>query len=98
MIIITCLDQSNILILYECSALKKKSKLTNHVLLWNFVQVYFFIISKSVLIVDFHLGGSLYNVLEEPEYIYGLKETDLKKLIKDVTSGMSYLREKVVQQ
>ena len=44
------------------------------------------------------LGGSLYNVLEEPEYIYGLKETDLKKLIKDVTSGMSYLREKVSQK
>lgn len=46
----------------------------------------------------FELGGSLYNVLEEPEYIYGLKETDLKKLIKDVTSGMSYLREKVSQK
>ena len=45
----------------------------------------------------FELGGSLYNVLEEPEYIYGLKETDLKQLIKDVTSGMSYLREKVSQ-
>ena len=33
-------------------------------------------------------------MLEEPEYIYGLKENDLRKLIRDVTAGMSYLREK----
>ena len=32
--------------------------------------------------------------MEEPEYIYGLKENDLRKLIRDVTAGMSYLREK----
>ena len=38
----------------------------------------------------------MYNVLEEPEYMYGLRETDLRKLIRDVTSGMSYLREKVI--
>ena len=43
MFIITRLDQSNILILYECFVLKKKSKLTNRVLLWNFAQVYFWL-------------------------------------------------------
>lgn len=50
--------------------------------------------NEPCIIMELCTGGSLYNVLEEPEYIYGLKETDLKKLIKDVTSGMSYLREK----
>lgn len=52
--------------------------------------------NEPCIIMELCTGGSLYNVLEEPEYIYGLKETDLKKLIKDVTSGMSYLREKVL--
>ena len=58
----------------------------------SFFTLEFFLFTPSDFV---SLGGSLYNVLEEPEYIYGLKETDLKKLIKDVTSGMSYLREKV---
>ena len=50
---------------------------------------------ESAIIMELCSGGSLYNVLEEPEFIYGLKELDLRKLIQDVTSGMSYLREKV---
>ena len=62
--------------------------------MYNYGIVYRLV--NSVLNFDDHLfiGGSLYNVLEEPEYIYGLKENDLRKLIRDVTAGMSYLREK----
>ena len=63
----------------------------NRVLLWNFVQVCYFYLNSGF---SWNSGGSLYNVLEEPEYIYGLKENDLRKLIRDVTAGMSYLREK----
>ena len=50
---------------------------------------------ESAIIMELCSGGSLYNVLEEPEFIYGLKENDLRKLIQDVTAGMNYLREKV---
>ena len=50
---------------------------------------------ESVIVMELCTGGSLYNVLEEPEYIYGLREEHLLKLISDVTNGMSYLREKV---
>lgn len=51
---------------------------------------------ESAIIMEICTGGSLYNVLEEPEFIYGLKEIALRKLIQDVTSGMSYLREKEI--
>lgn len=50
---------------------------------------------ESVIVMEICTGGSLYNVLEEPQYIYGLREEHLLKLISDVTNGMSYLREKV---
>ncbi|CAG5089731.1 Oidioi.mRNA.OKI2018_I69.PAR.g12329.t1.cds [Oikopleura dioica] len=51
---------------------------------------------ESVIVMELCTGGSLYNVLEEPEYIYGLREEHLLKLISDVTNGMSYLREKEI--
>ena len=50
---------------------------------------------ESVIVMEICTGGSLYNVLEEPQYIYGLREEHLLRLISDVTNGMSYLREKV---
>jgi len=51
---------------------------------------------ESVIVMEICTGGSLYNVLEEPQYIYGLREEHLLKLISDVTNGMSYLREKEI--
>ncbi|XP_033121730.1 serine/threonine-protein kinase TBK1-like [Anneissia japonica] len=51
------------------------------------------ITKQPVIIMELCMGGSLYSILEEPQNIFGLKEEEFLIVLRDVTSGMKYLRE-----
>ncbi|XP_071960985.1 serine/threonine-protein kinase TBK1-like [Antedon mediterranea] len=51
------------------------------------------ITKQPVIVMELCMGGSLYSILEEPQNIFGLKEKEFLIVLRDVTSGMKYLRE-----
>ncbi|XP_061687643.1 inhibitor of nuclear factor kappa-B kinase subunit epsilon isoform X4 [Syngnathoides biaculeatus] len=48
---------------------------------------------QKVLVMEFCSGGSLLNLLEEPENAFGLAETEFLTVLQCVVQGMNHLRE-----
>ncbi|KAM9799356.1 inhibitor of nuclear factor kappa-B kinase subunit epsilon [Syngnathus typhle] len=48
---------------------------------------------QKVLVMEFCSGGSLLNLLEEPENAFGLSETEFLTVLQCVVQGMNHLRE-----
>ncbi|XP_077385443.1 inhibitor of nuclear factor kappa-B kinase subunit epsilon isoform X2 [Festucalex cinctus] len=48
---------------------------------------------QNVLVMEFCSGGSLLNLLEEPENAFGLAETEFLTVLQCVVQGMNHLRE-----
>ncbi|XP_061075878.1 inhibitor of nuclear factor kappa-B kinase subunit epsilon isoform X2 [Conger conger] len=51
---------------------------------------------QKVLVMEFCSGGSLLNVLEEPENAFGLAESEFLVVLQCVVNGMNHLRENAV--
>ncbi|KAJ8360517.1 hypothetical protein SKAU_G00170420 [Synaphobranchus kaupii] len=51
---------------------------------------------QKVLVMEFCSGGSLLNVLEEPENAFGLPESEFLVVLQCVVNGMNHLRENAV--
>ncbi|KAG5835311.1 inhibitor of nuclear factor kappa-B kinase subunit epsilon [Anguilla anguilla] len=51
---------------------------------------------QKVLVMEFCSGGSLLNVLEEPENAFGLGESEFLVVLQCVVNGMNHLRENAV--
>lgn len=49
--------------------------------------------STKVLVMELCDGGSLYKILEHPKNQFGLEEDEFLTVLRDLTSGMKYLRE-----
>uniref|UniRef100_H3ARH4 Inhibitor of nuclear factor kappa B kinase subunit epsilon n=1 Tax=Latimeria chalumnae TaxID=7897 RepID=H3ARH4_LATCH len=48
---------------------------------------------QKVLVMEYCAGGSLLNVLEEPENAFGLSESEFLIVLESVVAGMNHLRE-----
>ncbi|XP_041837222.1 inhibitor of nuclear factor kappa-B kinase subunit epsilon [Melanotaenia boesemani] len=48
---------------------------------------------QKVLVMEFCSGGSLLNLLEDPENAYGLPETEFLTVLQCIVQGMNHLRE-----
>ncbi|KAI0234398.1 Serine/threonine-protein kinase TBK1 [Lamellibrachia satsuma] len=46
----------------------------------------------NVLVMELCTGGSLYNVLDEPENAYGIEETEFFCVLHDIADGLKHLR------
>uniref|UniRef100_K1Q957 Serine/threonine-protein kinase TBK1 n=1 Tax=Magallana gigas TaxID=29159 RepID=K1Q957_MAGGI len=46
-----------------------------------------------VLAMEYCDGGSLYSMLDQPKYFYGLPEEEFLIVLYDIASGMKYLRQ-----
>uniref|UniRef100_A0A673KZY7 Inhibitor of nuclear factor kappa-B kinase subunit epsilon-like n=1 Tax=Sinocyclocheilus rhinocerous TaxID=307959 RepID=A0A673KZY7_9TELE len=51
---------------------------------------------QKVLVMEFCSGGSLLNLLEEPEHAFGLPESEFLIVLQCVVQGMNHLRENAV--
>ncbi|WAR25921.1 TBK1-like protein [Mya arenaria] len=49
---------------------------------------------NEVLVMEYCSGGSLYSMLEQPQYAYGFPETEFLLFLKHIANGMQYLRMK----
>ncbi|KAH9507932.1 Serine/threonine-protein kinase tbk1 [Bulinus truncatus] len=52
--------------------------------------------NKNVLIMEYCEGGSLHHMLDQPLYYYGLSEEEFLLVLKHVSDGIQYLRQKSV--
>ncbi|XP_043932792.1 inhibitor of nuclear factor kappa-B kinase subunit epsilon isoform X2 [Protopterus annectens] len=52
--------------------------------------------NQKVLVMEYCSGGSLLNVLEEPQNAYGLSESEFLTVLQSVVAGMNHLRENAV--
>ncbi|XP_045164555.2 serine/threonine-protein kinase TBK1-like isoform X2 [Mercenaria mercenaria] len=48
--------------------------------------------SNEVLVMEYCSGGSLYTMLEQPQYAFGFPETEFLLLLRHIADGMRYLR------
>ncbi|XP_061583622.1 inhibitor of nuclear factor kappa-B kinase subunit epsilon [Cololabis saira] len=51
---------------------------------------------QKVLVMEYCSGGSLLNLLEEPENAFGLPETEFLTVLQCIVQGMNHLRENAV--
>ncbi|XP_048252840.1 serine/threonine-protein kinase TBK1-like isoform X2 [Haliotis rufescens] len=49
---------------------------------------------RVVLVMQYCEGGSLYHMLDQPQYVHGLPEEEYLLVLKHVASGMEYLRQR----
>ncbi|CAK8681356.1 unnamed protein product [Clavelina lepadiformis] len=48
----------------------------------------------DVIIMELCSAGSLYNMLDDPENLYGLPEDEFKRVLSHITAGMNHLHDK----
>ncbi len=49
---------------------------------------------QDVIIMEYCSGGSLYNMLQQPEYMYGVEDEEFRSILIDVVEGVKHLRNK----
>ncbi|XP_063932799.1 serine/threonine-protein kinase TBK1-like [Zophobas morio] len=47
----------------------------------------------KVIVMELCTGGSLFNILDDPENTYGLSENEFLKVLQDLSAGMKHLRD-----
>jgi TANK-binding kinase 1 len=47
----------------------------------------------KVIVMELCTGGSLFNILDDPENTYGLSESEFLKVLQDLSAGMKHLRD-----
>ncbi|XP_969718.3 serine/threonine-protein kinase TBK1 [Tribolium castaneum] len=47
----------------------------------------------KVIVMELCTGGSLFNILDDPENTYGLAENEFLKVLQDLSAGMKHLRD-----
>lgn len=47
----------------------------------------------TVIVMELCTGGSLFNILDDPENTYGLAETEFLLVLEHLTAGMKHLRD-----
>jgi TANK-binding kinase 1 len=50
-------------------------------------------VHSKVLVMDLCTGGSLFNILDDPENAYGIDETEFLCVLRDVAAGLKHLRD-----
>lgn len=50
----------------------------------------------DVLVMELCTGGSLFNLLDDPENAFGIEEKEFKQVLSDVANGMKHLRDREI--
>lgn len=50
-------------------------------------------VHSKVLVMDLCTGGSLFNILDDPENAYGIEESEFVSVLHDVAAGLKHLRD-----
>ncbi|XP_052284351.1 serine/threonine-protein kinase TBK1-like isoform X2 [Dreissena polymorpha] len=49
--------------------------------------------NTEVLVMEYCAGGSLYSMLEQPQYAFGFPESEFRLFLKHIANGIRYLRQ-----
>ncbi|GFR77891.1 inhibitor of kappab kinase epsilon, partial [Elysia marginata] len=52
--------------------------------------------NKCVLVLEYCEGGSLHHMLDNPQHVYGLQESEFLRVLTHVSAGIQYLRQENV--